>query len=99
MKAHDLFKELGVMAEEALLSDNESLFIGGFAGGGLDPMDTTNSSGCVVNIDKCTVNSKDCVVNTNCTCPENRSNCGCGLTNSGTPCVTNIKAEQCSKNL
>ena len=85
MKAHDLFKELGVMAEEALLSDNESLFIGGFAGGGLDPMDTTNSSGCVVN--------------TNCTCPENRSNCGCGLTNSGTPCVTNIKAEQCSKNL
>lgn len=97
MKAHDLFKELGVMAEEALLSDNESLFIGGFADSGLDPMDTTNSSGCVVN-------TATCHINTNCPCNENKSNCGCnnttcGLINTGTTCYSNIKAEQCSKNL
>lgn len=101
MKAHDLFKELGVMAEEALLSDNESLFIGGFAGGS-DPMDI-NVSQCQINISGCSSNTKNCPVNLNCNCPENGSNCGCntscGLTNTGTPCVTNIKAEQCSKNL
>lgn len=68
MTSKDLFKELGVMAEEALLSNNESLFIGGFAEGGLDPQDNNK---CVINFNcPCPPNSNQSYC-PNTDCPQN----------------------------
>lgn len=106
MKSNDLFNEFGIIAEKALLSDNESLFIGGFAGG-TSPMDYNTAclnSSCSNVETSCGTNTSNCIANcaANCSCPTNKycmnTTCELDILCEKNPSCSLINGVTCNQN-